>query len=133
MEKGMAGDRTTDAAAQGGLQTVAPPDPGMTSKADTQGKGGRKKSGGAPSGSITHPREGFDPQATLSKDADGTWRITNDEAGATWTWDAAAEMWRGEGDAEDIAANDIGGGPEEQARWLSGVARPPESPTRGGA
>jgi len=125
MEKGMAGDRTTGAAAQGGLQTVAPPDPGMTSKADTQGKGGRKKSGGAPSGSITHPREGLDPQATLSKDNDGTWRMHNDETGDSWTWDAASDTWRGDGGAPDVSKEEAGGGPEDQARWLSGQAGRP--------
>jgi hypothetical protein len=131
MEKGMAGDRTT------GQMQPAPPvtNPTATVERGAQDtdapskdrSGGKRRTGGAgpASGSITHPREGPDPQATLSKDNDGTWRMHNDETGDSWTWNAASDTWRGDGGAPDLSKEEAGGGPEDQAYSLSGEPNRP--------
>lgn len=105
------------------LATVAPPDTGAKSIADEQGKRRPRKGGGAPSGSITHPHEegewGPLDQMTVSKDADGTWQVRNDESGESWRWDQEAEMWRGETEGTRDHRRDEQGTPEEVARRFS--------------
>jgi len=112
----MAGDRQqltgasmsaeTGKAEGGSTATVARPPTGQRAIADDGGGNARPpRPRGAPSGSITHPgREGgFEqlPEETLSKEADGTWRYTNEDTGQSWRWDEKASRWRGEGDAPD--------------------------------
>ena len=122
MEKGIGGNAAgagVAGAGAAGMSAVAPPDTGERSIADETGteRGARKRgAGGAPSGSIIHPATEKFTQQTLSKDADGTWRLTDDTAGTSWRWDPNAEIWRGEEGAEDFGA---GVPPEEAARLLS--------------
>lgn len=118
-EKGMHDESEGGATGGSGgtrVSSVAPPDSGQPSIADEQGtRQPAREPGGAPSGSITHPETDRFEQATLAKDADGTWRASNDARGDRWRWDPDAGIWRGEGRTEDWA----GPPPEEIARDLS--------------
>lgn len=87
------------AAAGGGSATSADPGTGTGTQAAPP-----ETPSTAPSGSIHYPREGDLPKETISKDADGTWRWRDDETGDAWTWDAEAEVWRGDGGKENADA-----------------------------
>lgn len=133
----MAGDRQqstgasmsapTGGAEGGSTATVARPPTGQRAIGDDGGYARPPGPRGAPSGSITHPETDWLPEETLSKDADGTWRYTNEETGESWRWDEKAKQWRGEGGASDKPMT-FAPPPEDIGYDLSG--RPNEPPPK---
>ena len=116
MEKGMAGDR--QAATGMSAETAAPgtggrpatverePGPGSTTQHGTTDRPKKTGSGGAPSGSATHPFG--DREVTIEKTADGRTLVHDSGGEGSWQWEESTRTWRGLGGAADVSVYDAG-------------------------